>query len=127
MPRMRILNPVEADAFDAPPVFTSAQRKRHFDFSAELLALAQGLQTPASRVGFLVACRYFKATRRFFAGHAFHSRDLAYVAQQIEMPPEAMSPAGYPDRTRQRHVPLILAHYGVRAFDPPTARWLVML
>jgi hypothetical protein len=32
MPRMKILSPVEQDAFDSPPVFNSVQRKQYFDF-----------------------------------------------------------------------------------------------
>jgi hypothetical protein len=32
MPRMNILNAIEREAFDSPPVFNSFQRKQHFDF-----------------------------------------------------------------------------------------------
>ena len=32
MPRMNILNVVEREAFDSPPVFNSFQRKQYFDF-----------------------------------------------------------------------------------------------
>ena len=32
MPRMNILNAVEREAFDSPPVFNSFQRKQYFDF-----------------------------------------------------------------------------------------------
>ena len=32
MPRMNILNAVEREAFDSPPVFNSLQRKQYFDF-----------------------------------------------------------------------------------------------
>ena len=32
MPRMKVLNSIEQDAFEFPPVFNSAVRKRHFDF-----------------------------------------------------------------------------------------------
>ena len=31
MPRMNILNVVEREAFDSPPVFNSFQRKQYFD------------------------------------------------------------------------------------------------
>jgi hypothetical protein len=46
MSRMKILNAVEQEQFDSPPVFNSVQRKQYFDFSSELLTLAQDLQTP---------------------------------------------------------------------------------
>jgi hypothetical protein len=32
MPRMNILNAVEREAFDSPPVFNSFQRQQYFDF-----------------------------------------------------------------------------------------------
>ena len=32
MPRMKVLNSIEQEAFEFPPVFNSAERKRHFDF-----------------------------------------------------------------------------------------------
>ena len=31
MPRMKILNSIEQEAFELPPVLNSAERKRHFD------------------------------------------------------------------------------------------------
>jgi len=45
MSRMKILNAVEQEQFESPPVFNSVQRKQYFDFSSELLTLAQDLQT----------------------------------------------------------------------------------
>jgi len=35
MPRRRILNGVEREVFDLPPIFNSAERKRYFDFRRE--------------------------------------------------------------------------------------------
>ena len=32
MPRMKILNSIEQEAFELSPVLNSAERKRHFDF-----------------------------------------------------------------------------------------------
>jgi hypothetical protein len=36
MARMKILNTVEQEAFDIPPVFNSVQRKRFFDFPMKM-------------------------------------------------------------------------------------------
>ena len=36
MPRMKILNSVEREVFDFPPIFNSVERKRCFDFPAPL-------------------------------------------------------------------------------------------
>ena len=53
MSRMKILNAVEQEQFESPPVFNSVQRKQYFDFSLELLTLARDLQTPTNQVCFL--------------------------------------------------------------------------
>jgi hypothetical protein len=70
MSRMKILNAVEQEQFESPPVFNSVQRKQYFDFSSELLTLAQDLQTPTNQACFLVSCGYFKAAKRFFLNRA---------------------------------------------------------
>jgi hypothetical protein len=54
MSRMKILNAVEQEQFESPPVCNSVQRKHYFDFSSDLLILSQDLQTPTNQVwGFL--------------------------------------------------------------------------
>ena len=49
MPRMNILNTVEREAFNSPPVFSSFQRKQYFDFPSKLRRFAAGLRNPAWR------------------------------------------------------------------------------
>jgi hypothetical protein len=41
MPRMNILNAIEREAFDSPPVFNSFQRKQYFDFPSKLRRLVR--------------------------------------------------------------------------------------
>jgi hypothetical protein len=55
MPRMNILNTVEREAFDSPPVFNSLQRKHYFDFPSKLRRVAMSLRNPAHRLGFLLS------------------------------------------------------------------------
>src|SRR6266436_9412105 len=100
MPRMKILNAVEQEQFESPPVFNSAQRKQYFDFSSELLTLAQDLQTPTNQVCFLVSCGYFKAAKRFFPNRRCSRRDLDYVAQQLGFQPESIDVNCYSATTR---------------------------
>jgi len=40
MPRMKILNSIEQEAFELPPLLNSAERKRHFDFPVAILQIA---------------------------------------------------------------------------------------
>ena len=83
MPRMKILNAVEQEAFASPPVFTTAQRRHHFDFSLEVQQLAATLRTTTNQLGFLLSWGYFSATKQFFLPHTFRSLDIEYVARQL--------------------------------------------
>lgn len=62
MPRMKILNAVEQEAFASPPVFTTAQRRHHFVFSLEVQELTATLRTPTNQLGFLLSWGYFSST-----------------------------------------------------------------
>jgi Domain of unknown function (DUF4158) len=79
MPRMNILNAVEQEAFESAPVFTSFQRKQHFDFPQAIQQATANLRTPANQLCFLLSCGYFKASKRFFPAQTFHPRDVEYV------------------------------------------------
>jgi len=103
MPRMNILNTVEREAFESPPVFNSVQRKQYFDFPTELRRLAGELRAPAHQLGFLLSAGYFKAAKSFFPPSAFHRRDLEYVARQLELEDPRFDFSDYNPRTRQLH------------------------
>jgi hypothetical protein len=124
MPRMNILNTVEREAFDAPPVFNSFQRKQYFDFPSKLRRFAAGLRNPDYRLGFLLSAGYFKAVKRFFSPSTFHPRDIEYVAAQLEPAAPGGSPSYHP-RARQRHQSTIRTFYGFRALDPAASRLLL--
>ena len=98
MPRMDILNAVEREAFDSPPVFNSFQRKQYFDFPSKLRRFAADLRSPAYRVGFLLSAGYFKAVKRFFSPGAFHRRDIEYVTRQLELGVPMVDLASYHPR-----------------------------
>jgi Domain of unknown function (DUF4158) len=124
MSRMKILNAVEQEQFESPPVFNSVQRKQYFDFSSELLTLAQDLQTPTNQVCFLVSCGYFKAAKRFFPNRRCSRRDLDYVAQKLGFQPESIDVNSYSATTRLRHERLILDFYGFRPFDSAARKFV---
>jgi hypothetical protein len=64
MPRMKILNSIEQEAFELPPLLNSAERKRHFDFPVAILQIAAELRTAANQLCFLLSCGYFRACKR---------------------------------------------------------------
>jgi len=82
MPRMKIFNSLEREAFESPPVFNSAERKRFFSSSLMLSNSVANLRTPTNKVCFLVAAGYFKARRKFFT-RQFRPGDIEYIARQI--------------------------------------------
>src|SRR5215469_7323109 len=118
MPRMNVLNTVEREAFDSPPVFNSLQRKQYFDFPSKLRRIAENLRNPAYRLGFLLWAGYFKAAKRFFSPRASPPRDVEYVARQLEPVAPTGGFADYHPRALQRHQSTIRAFYGFRVFDP---------
>src|SRR5271165_1377625 len=118
---MNILNAVEREAFDSPPVFNSFQRKQYFDFPSKLRRFAADLRSPAYRVGFLLSAGYFKAVKRFFSPGAFHRRDIEYVRRQLELGVPMVDLTSYHPRARQRHQFTIRTFYGFPGFDLPGA------
>ena len=125
MPRMTILNTVEREAFNSPPVFSSFQRKQYFDFPSKLRRFAAGLRNRAYQLGFLLSAGYFKAARRFFSPGSFHPRDIEYVARQLEPGAPTVDFAQYHPRARQRHQHTIRTFYGFRACDSAASRLLL--
>jgi hypothetical protein len=103
MPRMKILNSVEREVFDFPPIFNSVERKRCFDFPTPLQDIATSLRTASNQLVFLLSCGYFKAAKRFYPGPTFHRRDLTYVADRIAVALEGIDLTDYPKQTMSRH------------------------
>jgi Domain of unknown function (DUF4158) len=118
MPRMKILNSVEREAFETPPIFNSVERKRNFDFPAPIEQIAASLRTPINQLCFLLSCGYFKATHRFYPAHMFRPRDISYVAERLGIAIEEINLAGYDKQTMARHQASILDFYGFRPFKP---------
>src|SRR3954447_16108091 len=118
MPRMKVLNSVEREAFESPPLFNSVERKRCFDFPAALQNIAEGLRSATNQVCFLLSCGYSRATRRFYPARAFPPRDLSYLAERAGLVADTVNLAEYDKQTMARHQTVILNFYGFRPFTP---------
>ena len=116
MARMKIFNTLEEDAFESPPVFNSAERKRFFSLPLLLEDSMVNLRTPINKVCFLVVAGYFKARRKFFA-RQFHQTDIEYVARQIGVNPSEVFIESYSKETYARHQRAILSYFGYSPFD----------
>ena len=107
MPRMQILTPAEYAAFEAPPVFTSVERKRFFHLSPSVFDRLNTFRTPTNQIGFVLTRGYFLATKRFFA-RQFHSADADYMAKQLGFLPGVFDLSTYDEATARRHRKIIL-------------------
>lgn len=79
---MKILNKLEREAFESPPHFKSAERKRFFSLPKALNDIVEGLRTPANKIFFIVMAGYFQARRKFFAKQ-FRLHDVGFVARKL--------------------------------------------
>ena len=116
MPRMKIFNALEEAAFETPPVFNTAERKRYFTLPAGLHQLAATLRTPTNQVCFTLAAGYFRARRKFFAPLS-RPADVAFVASRLGLSPTTLDPADYDRATSRRHQRLIAGFFGYQEFD----------
>jgi len=125
MARMKIFNTLEEEAFESPPVFNSAERKRFFTLPLMLEDSMVNLRTPINKVCFLVVAGYFKARRKFFA-RQFHQTDIDYVAHQIGVNPSEVFIESYSKETYARHQRAILSYFGYSPFDE-AAKTIIVL
>lgn len=116
MPRMKILNSLEREAFESPPHFNSTERKRFFALPPALNGIVAGLRTPSNKVCFIVTAGYFQARRQFFANQ-FRLPDIEFVARQLGLNARDVNRSAYDKQTYARHQRLLLDHFGFSAFD----------
>ena len=77
-------------AFDAPPVFSYAERDTFFQVSERLDAILATLRNPTNRVALVLTVGYFRATKHFFTP-PFDPTDVAYVAKRLTYTPEQIA------------------------------------
>jgi len=116
MPRIKILNTTEKNAFESPPVFNSVERRRFFTLPLILNESMESLKSPTNKVCFLLTAGYFKARHRFFA-RQFHQTDIAFVARKIGVQIDDVDISAYSKVTYLRHQGVILNYYGFAPFD----------
>ena len=114
---MKILSAAEQESFDKPPVFNGEERKKFFDITAGLLNTVNDLRKPAYKIGFIVACGYFRATKKFFAIDDCNLQDIEYVSSKLGIQNSKYSSKNYPRSRIHNHRKIILNLYGYHNFD----------
>lgn len=124
MRQRQILSTTEWDAFESPPVFTSAERQRYFHISQGVEEILATLRTQANQAHFLLSLGYCRATGRFFAGK-YQPPDGEYVASKLGLLPGMVDISGYDLKaTASRHRKLVLDYLGLRTFGAEAERAL---
>jgi hypothetical protein len=113
---MNILNAMEQEDFESPPVFDDPERLNFFFAPLMFNDAMETMRTATNKVCFIVTAGYFKARRKFFA-RQFHLEDIEFVAKQIGVNPNEIMLKGYSKVTYLRHQRLILRYFGCSAFD----------
>lgn len=114
---MRILTTTEQEIFNRPPLFDHQERKQFLIFSKSLRNIAMRMRTSSNKIGFLVMCGYFKATKRFYLPQDFYERDVETVSRQLGLDVQAFKSHEYTETTRLRHQKQILEFFGFKPFD----------
>lgn len=117
MARMKILSPAEQESFKKPPAFNSYQRKQFFDITTGLSKIIQTLRKPIHQIGFLLACGYFKATKRFFVPDDYWVQDIEYAAKKLGFECNDFNSRDYSRDRTHYHRQLILDFYGFHRYD----------
>ncbi|MBV9224625.1 MAG: DUF4158 domain-containing protein [Acidobacteriaceae bacterium] len=115
MPRMKVLNALEEETFEMPPIFNTAERKRYFTLPAGLDELVEMLRTPTNKVCFILAVGYFRSRRKFFP-QCFRQADVEFVAARLGASSDAVDLNGYDRATSMRHQQAIGEFFGYRKF-----------
>ena len=96
-----ILSKEEIVAFETPPRFTAEERKYYFALPDWAKALITKLETPTSRIGFILQLGYFLATSKFYPKDMFYSEDIAFIQKRFGID-NAWHTPGYPRRMSLR-------------------------
>ena len=116
MPRMKVFNTLEQNAYELPPTFNSIERKKYFTPSVAFNEILKDLYTSTNKVCFIVTAGYFKSRYRFFA-RKFNQNDIDFVAKQLGVCIDEVQLNTYSRVTYLRHQKIILEYFGFSPFD----------
>lgn len=98
---LTILSTEEIHIFETPPQFTAEERKHFFTVPKWAEEIVVMLQTPESKIGFILQLGYFRATKKFYAPYSFHQSDMQFVAKRLAV--EITDRLSYTKATLHRH------------------------
>jgi len=111
---MKVLNSIEQEVFNKPPLFNSGERKQFFNFPKAIMDKCLGLRKPEYQINFLVSYGYFKASSQFYRADDFHTRDIQYITSFLQHNNNKLEISS---RTRQRQEQSILNYCNFKRFD----------
>jgi len=114
---INILDSEITDKLEAPPLFSSADRKKHFQINSQTRMYLEKLDGEENKVGYLIQLVYFKSSNRFYPKSKFHKNDIEYVAKLLKYKKSKIDIQRYNDRTQIDHRKIILNCLHKYAFD----------
>ncbi|HYT41846.1 MAG TPA: Tn3 family transposase, partial [Methylomirabilota bacterium] len=115
---LTILSTEEIQLFETPPQYTAEERKHFFTLPKWAEEIVATLQTPVSKIGFILQLGYFRATKKFYTPHTFHQADIQFVARRLAV--EATYQFPYAKATIHRHRVIIREKLGYSPFSATT-------
>ena len=76
---IEVLPLAERKHFDAPPKFTSNERRSYFEYSGSVKEYVRRLRSPENKASFILQYGYFKAKGRFYEPAQFQIKDVNYI------------------------------------------------
>ena len=124
MPLLTILPDEDISRFEEPPVFTAEERKHFLSLPKWAEEVVATLQTPTSKIGFVLQLGYFKATKKFYTKQSFHQTDIDFVSNRLVVD-GAWKMDAYAQTTSHRHRIIIRDKLGFSTFSSMTEALLV--
>ena len=126
MPRLAILTNEEQAEFDYPPKLTAEARALCFAIPPDLEIKLNRLRTPTNKVCFLLQYGYFKICKRFFPTSRFHSNDVDYVSNLLNISLNQVHLSKYAHKMPTVHQSAILEMLNYKPMDSSHYQWLEM-
>lgn len=114
---IKILDSTQRREFDKPPHFSYPQRKIMFSLPNWAETELNAIITPTNKIGFILQLGYFKASGRFFKTETYLKEDFAYISRIFKIEAIDSFKEAYHKVDAFRHRQLILAGFGVVAFE----------
>jgi len=120
MPLINVLTEKEVKEYEAPPIFSSSERKHFLTMPVSIQKIVNKLSTTTNKVGFQLMFGYFLARKRFFFKEQFNSNDIRFLCGRLGTLSLGFDNNSYRQTTYTRHRRIILEYFAFSSYRPDT-------